>query len=591
MYTRVLRLRYGSIASRAVLCIAVILSLAGCGGVRLADPAGQPVVVPPTTDASIYFQSLVLPSPAQVLARERCVKSVSWTAAHDACDFLDEYNQRVNTKQLEAGFAPEWISSTSPFSAVAYAVFGFDLQGWYGRPVLHTQWSAAPADFEQLWVGVSDWPRDRWEWLRGEADGTLDLGLDSLERFKDVKSRKTYVVVLLLGQGGGLLRKLWFTGVDSLRGDWWMQGHDARHTCRSRFTGPDNPNKFWSQIIAYGDVYLTDPPTYPNRVPAVYDSNNLTYIIVDQRIRSGESVPLSAFNIEGTEQWYRTVNLMGGPAGHASPAIMDSGAVLWSNGALIASDTTDFGAGLWIFQGQLRMDDNVACAVAPDNTIYVIGASNSSVTKRYLHAVNPDGTQKWEHYFGEYAVTAPALDGANRIYTGCADGKLYAFDAAGAVVWTYAAGTAVVSDASIADDGIIYCATAAPELLAVRAEGTLLWATPLPDKVDTMAAIAADGTLRLCCANGKLYSFSAQGEQLWSYNTGLSLSAPALDAQGTAFVGTNGSKVLAVKTDGSLYWTYTAEDMVQVQPTLDEDGTVHFMDVGGTFHAVGPGAG
>ncbi len=570
----------------------LLLGLGSCGGQAQHGGEAQPLGNRPTENSSAdSLSALVVPNPSTILARERGVKAVSWTTTHDACDFLDGYNQHVNTKQLEAGFAPEWISSTSPFSAVAYAVYSFDLQGWYGRPMLHTQWSAAPADFEQLWVGVSDWPRDRWEWLRGEADGTLDLGLNSLERFKDVKSRKTYVVVLLLGQSGGLLRKLWFTGVNSLRGDWWMHGHDARHTSRSRFVGPDSPSLKWSQQIAYKLISLDTPPIYGNRIPAVYDSNNLAYVLVDQYIVGGEHDHLTAWTVGGTIAWRRSLTVGGTTSGQASPAIMDDGTVSWAiarGGNLLAVDCTNSGAQKWVFQGHLGMIS--PSTISPDNTTLVMGVNDSDHIERYLHAVNTDGTLQWEHFFGAQSTTAPAVAQDGTVYVGCGDAKLYAFNPDGAVKWTYTAGAPIISDPSIADDGTIYCATAAPELLAVRADGTQKWAAPLPDKVDTMAAIAADGTLRLCCADGKLYSFSAQGEQLWSYNTGLSLSAPALDAQGTAFVGTNGSKVLAVKTDGLLFWSYTTTGMVQVQPTLSEDGSLHFMDVEGWFYALGPGA-
>ena len=45
---------------------------------------------------------------------------------------------------------------------------------------------------------------------------------------------------------------------DDLRGDWWMLGHDARHTGRSAYAGPTVATYSWQHSTA-ADFLLTAP--------------------------------------------------------------------------------------------------------------------------------------------------------------------------------------------------------------------------------------------------------------------------------------------------------------------------------------------
>jgi outer membrane protein assembly factor BamB len=217
-----------------------------------------------------------------------------------------------------------------------------------------------------------------------------------------------------------------------------------------------------------------------------------------------------------------------------------------------------------------------------------------------LHALAKNGTQLWEYYFGagpenplpcRGSATAPAVAPDGTVYVGCWDNKLYAFTSGGTLKWTCTAGGAVKTDPSIAKDGTVYFATDEPKLYAVDAAGAVVWAIPLAGAAQGMASIAKDGTLRLPCADGRLYALNAGGTPRWSYITGLSHSSPTLDASGTTYIGSEDGKLYAIRADGSLKWTFSASDEIWAQPTISEDGSLHFLDVASLFYCLGPGAG
>ncbi len=71
-------------------------------------------------------------------------------------------------------------------------------------------------------------------------------------------------------------------------------------------------------------------------------------------------------------------------------------------------------------------------AVSSDGTVYVGSHDNK------LHAVNPDGTFKWEYTTGGDVRSSPAIGADGTVYVGNLDGTLYAVDLnTGAIKWTY----------------------------------------------------------------------------------------------------------------------------------------------------------
>jgi outer membrane protein assembly factor BamB len=526
-------------------------------------------------------------------------RSASFVDTRDASDFVPEFSQRVAPETSYAIFSPDWADNHSSFETIAYAIYEFELPGWSGQLTLHTDWPTQPKDYGKLWLGLSNWEKDRWDWYNGAPSGDPALPSSALDVYKDVHSRVTYVAVVLLGQTSSLLRKAWFSGM-SHRGDWWMYGRDARHTNCSRFTGPAEAAARWTVELAYKELYQGGEGQfigYNNTASAAYDSENTLHIPVYDVVGLWQP-GVFALNADGSTQWYAAIYGTNSPGRPVSPAIGDDGSIfLMVQGPLLA--LTSEGITQWSVYGHLYM--GWYPAIGPEGHIYIIGFGNGSGTQTYLHALNDAGEQLWEYYFGDCPTktepsnkgraSAPSVAPDGTVYVGIWDGSLFAFDSAGGVKWTYQAGGAVETACSIAADGTVYFATAEPKLYAVHPDGTPAWSVPLAGAAQGMAAIARDATLRVPCSDGRLYCLDPDGAQRWSYATGVSHSAASLDAAGTAYIGSEDGHLYAINADGSLKWAYAATDEVWAQPTLGEDGAVHFFDIGGWFHCIGPGAG
>jgi outer membrane protein assembly factor BamB len=590
---------------------AALTWLGGCGGQK-AGVADVPAANGTAGETPAIPQSMgqiPIPSPTQVLADQSGAKSASSIKTRDASDFVPEFSQRVNPIVPEAIFSPVWEDNHSSFETIAYAIYEFELPGWSGQLTLHTDWPNAP-DYVKLWLGLSNWEHDRWDWYDGAPSGDPVLAAEGMERYKDLHSRKTYVAVILLGQASGLLSKLWISGTN-LRGDWWMQGHDPQHTSRSRFVGPYSPAVKWQLYIARWGLYEDGVngeygSYYANRVPAVYDADETIYVVVDKSV---PQVPhaIHAISPDSEIKWVHSAYFLYDASGWASPAFDGDGTLYFkrSSSQLFAFDTSDNCLEKWSFQGHSESSAVISSfAIGPEGHIYIDGRHDPE-TERYLYAANSNGVLLWAYYFGvsgedhlSGCVTGPAVAPDGTVYVGSWDKQLYAFDPNGSIKWTYEAGAGigtttryVVADPSIGKDGTVYFTTTAPELYAVTPAGALVWSVPLAAQSQGTASISKDGALHVNCADGKLYVFNPDGTPRWNYNTGLSMSAPTLDANGTVYVGSDDKHLYAINPDGTLKWTFTASDKIQAQPTISEDGSLCFLDIYGWFYCIGPGGG
>ncbi|MCH7472706.1 PKD domain-containing protein [bacterium] len=95
-----------------------------------------------------------------------------------------------------AAFSPTWIAADSPALAdLAYATYSFSLAGYSDEPALSLSWQAPPSDWDNLWLGLSSWDKDVWEWHAGPPDGLLALA--SLEQYIEADGAMLVAVVLL----------------------------------------------------------------------------------------------------------------------------------------------------------------------------------------------------------------------------------------------------------------------------------------------------------------------------------------------------------------------------------------------------------
>ncbi len=209
-------------------------------------------------------------------------------------------------------------------------------------------------------------------------------------------------------------------------------------------------------------------------------------------------------------------------------------------------------------------------SVAPDGTVYAGSMSY------FLHAINPDGSQKWSFPTGGWVLSAPAVGDDGTIYAGSNDNKLYAINPDGSQKWAFPTGGGVHASPMIGSDGTIYVTSFDHRLYAINPNGTLKWSYASGWLSTSSPAIALDGTVYFGSQDRWLYAVNPNGTLKWRFLAGDQLdSSPTIGADGTIYVGSKDHKVYAINPNGTLKWTYTTGDMIHSSAAIGPDGTVY----------------
>ena len=251
---------------------------------------------------------------------------------------------------------------------------------------------------------------------------------------------------------------------------------------------------------------------------------------------------LYAVNSDGTEKWK---NLIGYDNLVSSPAIDLDGTIYigtdWGHFYAINSDGTE----KWEFQTELGIESSPAIDL--DGTIYIFS------TDKHLYAINPDGTKKWEFQLGGVGIIAfsPAIGAGGTIYIGSWDKYLYAINPDGTLKWKYEANLSISSSPTIGPNETIY--------VGVDNAG-----------IGYLLALKADGSEKFRC--------------FLNYDGGQIISSPAIDANGTIYVGSSNGmfyvnskdyKFYAIDPDGTVKWEYQTDDPINSSPVIGPDGMIY----------------
>jgi hypothetical protein len=89
--------------------------------------------------------------------------------------FMVTVNQHVSVSGDLGVYSPSWNPGGTPTTAdLAYAVYVFDIEGYDLDPELYLRWCTAPAATD-VWIGVSQWPDDAWEFDASDGSGRYPL--------------------------------------------------------------------------------------------------------------------------------------------------------------------------------------------------------------------------------------------------------------------------------------------------------------------------------------------------------------------------------------------------------------------------------
>ncbi|MCE4566606.1 PQQ-binding-like beta-propeller repeat protein [Maribellus sp. CM-23] len=229
-------------------------------------------------------------------------------------------------------------------------------------------------------------------------------------------------------------------------------------------------------------------------------------------------------------------------------------------------------------------------AIASDGTIY------AGDTKGYLHALNPEGTKKWEFLCGsdgdDIYGSCPAIGDDGTIYVGSYSGNLYALNPDGTEKWAFATGNRVFGSPAIGSDGTIYIGSQDDNVYAINPDGTQKWSFTTGSDVKSSPAIAADGTIYIGSHDMNLYALNPDGTKKWEFLTGGAVEcSPVIGSDGTIYVGDDAnenSKFYAVNPDGTQQWSYDLGLECIGNAVLAEDGTIYAGAKDAIFYAFSP---
>lgn len=354
---------------------------------------------------------------------------------------------------------------------------------------------------------------------------------------------------------------------------WAMFSHDAQHTGRSEFTGPQEATEKW-RFNAGAAVQSS---------PAV-DGQGIIIVGADNGI-------LHAITPGGNKEWvFKT-----GGAIKSSPAISKAGIIYVTSNDQYLYALSPLGEKLWKFKtGDTGCSSPV---IGADGTVYV------GSTDGYLYAVQNDGTQKWKcNVQGPIATCSPVLSADGTIYLWMHKydiGYLIAVLPNGEVDWITNTGStsSMPADPSpmVDSTGNIWLATGNLNIEAYQPNGQLISSAGMLRPV-TCPALAADGTI-YSSSDSFLKSLTLKQGEIhtnWKYSfskntkneTRIS-SSPAIGGDGLIYAGSESGWLYAVQPDGKLKWKYKTGGSINSSPAIDAGGTLYIGSSDGYLYAIG----
>lgn len=228
------------------------------------------------------------------------------------------------------------------------------------------------------------------------------------------------------------------------------------------------------------------------------------------------------------------------------------------------------------------VSSHAGSAIASDGTIYI------GTTTGKMHAINPDGSEKWNFTTGGQIISTPALSSDGTIYFGSKDDKFYALNPDGTEKWNYTTMEGDVNSPAIGSDGTIYFTSSATSLKYLYAlnpvDGSEKWIfdphadTPNNYIFYSTPVIATDGTIYLNYGY-LVYALDADGNKKWVASTSMMYNSPVIGSDGTIYIATySGRDIRALNpTDGSDIWACQPDSNYFRYgcPVIASDGTIY----------------
>lgn len=171
----------------------ILLGVGGCSNASFPVeqvPAGSiPDVTlpqPQQADSESHLGSIPFP---RYVERDSSALSIKTVAGSD----FESALQSRNVVPGNPGDPLEFLPATGG-DGIAYAIYHLRKSEWNSYTLVTSTWGGTPAQWENLWIGATDWNFGGWKWFDGKSLGKIG----ALDRLFDSEG-DIYIAVVLLG--------------------------------------------------------------------------------------------------------------------------------------------------------------------------------------------------------------------------------------------------------------------------------------------------------------------------------------------------------------------------------------------------------
>jgi len=185
-------------------------------------------------------------------------------------------------------------------------------------------------------------------------------------------------------------------------------------------------------------------------------------------------------------------------------------------------------------------------------------------------------------------ITAQAVvDEDGRIFLGDHAGTFHAFDAQGRSLWTRPLGGPVWSTALVVGELVLVGSDAGRLHALARRDGEERWHLDVGAELDTGITPAPGGASVRFAAGRTVWSVAPDRTVDWRFAAEEKVfTTPAVDADGTSYVGSQDDHVYAIDPEGRLRWSYRTGGDVDGSLVLGDDGSIYAGSDDGHVHAL-----
>ena len=230
-------------------------------------------------------------------------------------------------------------------------------------------------------------------------------------------------------------------------------------------------------------------------------------------------------------------------------------------------------------------DKVVASPIIKDDILYVGDCDGDFYALNISSDLKDDDHDTiWEANLPD-AIKSTAIFQDGKVYFGCDDGYVYAYDNNGKQLWKYDFDEEVQSSPIIAEN-TLYIGASNGKLAALDLSGNEKWTYTTADEIVSSPAYYDDAVF-VGSADGNLYCInSADGSLKWNANMeNKVLSSPMIDSHdNSVYVGSDSGNITCFDLrDGTFKWSYQAGAEVQSTPALYKDEIIVNSNDGNTY--------